>query len=123
MLTWLDSVQHCECVVRRQGCDVQVVDRGLLSCQRRQLVEVGGEQAEAADFGGDVLADGPGQTEAVVGGRASAELVDYDERLLCGRTVTTTTQTMRKPSRICSSVICITINKACLFLPQNGGCL
>lgn len=99
---------------------MQVVDGGLLSCQRRQLVEVGGEQTEAADFGGDVLADGPGQTEAVVGGRASAELVDYDERLLCGRTVTTT-QTMRKPSRICSSVICITINKARLFLPQNGG--
>lgn len=83
--TWFDSVQHGECVVGGQGCDVQVVDGGLLRCQRCQLVEVRGKQAEAADFGGDVFADGPGQTEAVVRGRASAELVDYDERVRRGR--------------------------------------
>lgn len=68
-----------------QGRDVQVVDGGPLRCQRRQLVEVGGEQTEAADFGGNVFADGPRQAEAVVCGRASAELVDYDERVLRGR--------------------------------------
>lgn len=69
----------------RQGRDVQVVDGGLQRRQRRQLVEVSGKEAEGADLGGDVLADGPGQTEAVVRGRASAELVDDDERALCGR--------------------------------------
>ena len=68
----------------RQGRDVQVVDDGLLRRQRRQLVEVGGKETKAADFGGDVFADGPGQPEAVVGGRASAELIDYDERVLSG---------------------------------------
>lgn len=64
---------------------MQVVDGGLLRCQGRQLVEVSGEQTEAADFGGDVFAYGPGQTKAVVRGRASSELVDYDERVLCCR--------------------------------------
>ena len=64
---------------------MQVVDGGLLRCQGRQLVEVSGEQTEAADFGGDVFAYGPGQTKAVVRGRASSELVNYDERVLCCR--------------------------------------
>lgn len=64
---------------------MQVVDSGLLRRQRRQLVEVRGEQAEAADLGGDVFADGPGQPEAVVRGRPSAKLVDDDERALRGR--------------------------------------
>lgn len=85
MPTRFDSVQHGERVVGGQRRDVQVVDGGLLRCQRRQLVEVSGEQTEAADLGGDVFADGPGQAEAVVRGRASAELVDYDERVLRGR--------------------------------------
>lgn len=84
-LTWFDSVQHGEGVVRGQGRDVQVVNSGLLRRQCRQLVEVRGKQAEAADFGGDVFTDGPGQAEAVVRGRASAELVNYDERVLRGR--------------------------------------
>lgn len=90
-LTWSDSVEHGERVVGSQGCDVQVLHGDLLSGQRRQLVEVRGEQAEAADFGGDVLADGPGQTEPVVGRRASAELVDDDERVLRGRAAGTST--------------------------------
>lgn len=85
LLTWFDSVEHGQSVVGGQCRDVQVVDGGLLCCQRRQLMEVSGEQAEAPDLGGDVFADGPGQTEAVVRGSASAELVDYDERALCGR--------------------------------------
>lgn len=68
-----------------QGCDVQVLDRGLLCCQRRQLMEVSGKQTEAANVGGNVLADGPGQTEAIVCGRASAKLVDYDEGVSRGR--------------------------------------
>lgn len=53
-------------------------------------MEVSGKQAEAVDVGGDVLADGPGQTEAVIRGRSSAKLVDYDEWVLCGRAVDTT---------------------------------
>lgn len=100
MLTCFDSVQHGERVVGGQGCDVQVVDGGLLRCQRRQLVEVSGKQTEAADFGGHVFADGPGQTEAVVRGRASAELVDYDERLLRGRAGGTDAGVMRKGLRL-----------------------
>lgn len=84
-LTWFDSIQHGERVVRRQRCNVKVVDTRLLCRQRRQLVEVSGKQTEAAEFGGDVFADGPGQTEAVVRRRASAELVDDDEGSLSGR--------------------------------------
>lgn len=86
MLTWFDSVQHGECVVGCQRCDVQVVDGRLLRCQRRQLVEMSSKQAEAADFGRNVLADGPGKTETIVCGGASAELVDYDEGVFRSRT-------------------------------------
>lgn len=64
---------------------MQVVHGGLLHRQCRQLVEVGGKQAEAADGRGDVLADGPGQAEAVVGGRAAAQLVNDDQGVSCGR--------------------------------------
>lgn len=67
-----------------QRCNMKIMDGALLRCQRRQLVEVGGKQTEATDLGGDVFADGPGQTEAVVRGRASAELIDDDERVLGG---------------------------------------
>lgn len=83
--TWFDSVQHGECVVGGQRCDVQVLDGGLLCSQSSQLMEVSGKQAEASDLGHDVFADGPGQTEAVICGGSSAELVYYDERVLCGR--------------------------------------
>lgn len=69
----------------RQGCDVHVVDDRLLRRQCCQLVEVSGEETKAADFGGDVFADGPSQPEAIVGGRSSAELIDDDERVLRGR--------------------------------------
>lgn len=84
VLTWFDSVQHCECVVRGQRRDVEIVNTVLLRCQRRQFVEVSGKQTEAADFGRDVLTDGPGQTEAIVRGRSSAELINYDKRVLGG---------------------------------------
>lgn len=84
MLTWFDSVQHCQRVVRGQRRDVEIVNGALLHCQRRQFVEVRGKQTEAADFGRDVLTDGPGQTEAIVRGRSSAELINYDERVLGG---------------------------------------
>lgn len=96
-LTWSDPVQHGERVVRGQRRHVQIVDGGLLRRQRRQLVEVGGEQAEAADLGGDVLADGPGQAEAIVRGCASAELVNDDERVLRGRAGGTTQRMKRRP--------------------------
>lgn len=81
-MTCFDPVQHGERVVRRQGRDVQIVHAGLLRRQRRQLVEVSCEETETANFGCDVLADGPGQAEAVVRGRAPAQFVDDDERLL-----------------------------------------
>lgn len=84
-LTCFHSVQHGEGVARGQRRHMQVAHGGLLRRQRRQLMEVGGEQAEAADGGGDVLADGPGQAEAVVGGRAAAQLVDDDQRVGRGR--------------------------------------
>lgn len=64
---------------------MKVVDATLLCRQRRQLVEVSGKQTEAAELGGDVFADGPGQTKAVIRRRASAELVDDDEGFLSGR--------------------------------------
>lgn len=79
LLTWFDSVQHGEGVVGGQRCDVQIVDSGLLCCQSCQLMEVSGEQAEAADLGGNVFADCPGQTEAVIRGGASTKLINYDE--------------------------------------------
>lgn len=84
-LTCFHSVQHGEGVARGQRRHMKVAHGGLLRRQRRQLVEVGGEQAEAADGGGDVFADGPGQAEAVVGGRAAAQLVDDDQRVGRGR--------------------------------------
>lgn len=107
-LTWSDPVQHGERVVRGQCRHVQIVDGGLLRRQRRQLVEVGGEQAEAADLGGDVLANGPGQAEAVVRGRASTKLVDDDERLLRGRAGGTTQRLMkRRPVRRHQPWLCL----------------
>ena len=63
---------------------MQVAHGGVLRRQRRQLVEVRGEQTEAADAGRHVLADGPRQAEAVVGGGAAAQLVDDDEGVLRG---------------------------------------
>lgn len=78
--------------------------------ERRQLVEVGGEQAEAANFGGDVFADGPGQPEAVVRGCSSAQLVDDDERVLGGR-AGDTTRTLRHG-------LCI----VCVFSAQTRVC-
>ena len=99
-----------------QRCDVQVVDGGLLRRQRRQLVEVSGKQAEGADFGGDVFADGPGQAEAVVRGSASAELIDDDERVLRGRAGGGRAGMMRK-----GLFASFGLNKlVCLVLPQNG---
>lgn len=68
---------------------MEIVNGALLHCQRRQFVEVSGKQTEGADFGRDVLADGPGQTEAIVRGRSSAELINYDKRVVgsgAGRT-------------------------------------
>lgn len=97
---------------------MQVLDGGLLRRQRRQLVEVCGKQAEGADFGGDVFADGPGQTEAVVRGRASAELVDNDERVLRGRAGGGTSRDDEK------RLVCqLWFDQALvrLILPQNGG--
>lgn len=96
---------------------MKIVDAGLLRCQRRQLVEVSGKQTEAADFGGDVFADGPGQTETIVRGRASAELVDYDERVLSGRAGGTS---MDDKERLCASPLFSPNKLVCLFLPQNG---
>lgn len=95
---------------------MQVVDGGLLRCQCRQLMEVRGKQTEATDFGGDVFADAPGQTEAIVCGRASAELVDYDERVLRGR-AGGTARTMRPGLCIIFEAVTELVR---LFLPQNG---
>lgn len=67
--------------MRRQGGDVQVVDGRMLRRQGRQLVEVCGKEAEAADFGGDVLTDRPGQPEAIVRRGSPSELIDDDEGL------------------------------------------
>ena len=83
--TWLHTVQHGERALGGERRHVQVAHGGVLRGQRRQLVEVRGEQAEAADVGGHVLADGPRQAEAVVGGGAAAQLVDDDEGVLRGR--------------------------------------
>ena len=45
----------------------------------RQAVVVGGEEGEAAEVGGEVVEDGVGDGEAVVGACAAAELVEDDE--------------------------------------------
>ena len=47
-----------------------------------ELVEVGGKQRGAPNGGHEVLRDGPGQAEAVVGGGAAPQLVDDDQGLL-----------------------------------------
>lgn len=47
--------------------------------QGGELMEVGGEQGGAAEGVHEVLADGPGQAEAIVGGCAPAQLV-YDHQ-------------------------------------------
>lgn len=97
---------------------MEIANGVLLRCQRCQFVEVSGKQTEAADFGGDVFTDGPGQTEAIVRGRASAELVDYDERVLSGRAGGTSVD---DKGTACVSLL-FSVNKlACHFLPQNGG--
>lgn len=84
LLTCSDSVQHGECVMGCQGCHVKVVDTGLLCSKCRQLMEVRGKHTEAADLGCYVFTNGPGQSKAIVGGRAPAQLIDYDQRFLCG---------------------------------------
>lgn len=83
--TFLDPVEHGEGVVGGERRDVQVVDGGLLLGQCRQLMEVGGKQAEGAQLGGYVVRDGPGQAKAIVGGRSPAQLINDNERVLCGR--------------------------------------
>ena len=64
--------------------DVQVPHLRVLVRERGQLVEVRGEHGGAPDLLDDVLADGPGQPEAVVRRGAAAQLVDDDQRILCG---------------------------------------
>lgn len=44
-----------------------------------QLVEVCGKEAGGLDVAHDVLSNGPGQSKAVVGGCAAAQLVDDDQ--------------------------------------------
>ena len=83
-LTFLDPVEHGECVVGGQGSDMQVVDIGQLLGQCGQLMEVRGKQAEGAQLGGNVLRDGPGQAKAIIRGRASAQLINDDEGVFRG---------------------------------------
>lgn len=83
--TFLDPVEHGECVVGGECSDMQVVDSGLLLGQSSQLMEVGGKQAEGAQLGGYVLRDCPGQAKAIIGGCAPAQLIDDDERVFRGR--------------------------------------
>jgi hypothetical protein len=66
------------------GClHVHIADADF-AAQRGELVKVGSEKGGAADFLHQVLADGPREAEAVVGGRASAQLVDDDKAARCG---------------------------------------
>lgn len=98
-----------------QGRDVQVLDGGLLCGECRQLMEVSGKQAEAADFGGDVFADGPSQTEAIIGGRASAQLVNYDERVLRGRAGDTR---HRSSDKVCVSLVFLVYKPVSVFTAE-----
>ncbi|KAH8718128.1 hypothetical protein HC256_002784 [Beauveria bassiana] len=92
---WLDLVQQRHLALVRLGAvaasaanvrrDVQVGDVWVLVGERRELVKVRGKHGKAADFFDDVLGNGPGKAEAVVGGRAAAELVNDDEGLGRGR--------------------------------------
>ncbi len=76
------------------------VAHARLRRQLRELVEVRGEQRGRAAVGaGQVLGDGPGQAEAVVGGGAAAQLVDDDQRVgrgALGRTRAENTQASRR---------------------------
>lgn len=64
----------------RVSGDVDVGDVALRVGERRELVKVRREQAEAAQPLRNVLRDGPRQTKAVVCRRPAPELVDDDER-------------------------------------------
>lgn len=67
------------------GAHLEVLDPCQLVGERRELVEMGREQAEAANVGRNVLADGPRETETVIGRSTAAELVDDDQRITSGR--------------------------------------
>lgn len=94
----------------RQGRDVQVVHAGLLRCQRRQLMKVSCKETETANFGCDVLTDGPGQPKTIVRRRAPAQFVDDDERVLGGRAAGSWAWKMRRSlarSITCASCVLI----------------
>ena len=58
---------------------LQVADAVELFGQFGELVVVGGEEGLGAGAGVDVLDDGPGQRQPVVGGGAAADFVEHDE--------------------------------------------
>ena len=74
-------VQHRELATSLVDLGVDVeIGHASRSLERGELVEVRGEEAGRLHLVDDVLRDGPSQSEAVVRGRPSAELVDDDQR-------------------------------------------
>ena len=100
--SWLMAVHHPRHIKAMNKCclfhpassqgaaSIDPSDPGFTCLQGRELVEVGGKQRGASDGGHQVLRNGPGQAKAVIGGRATPQLVDDDQRLLA-RTLHITT--------------------------------
>lgn len=73
-------VEKCEPILAVTMCrHVTIDNRGLLSLQSRQLVEMSCENSDASNLLDDVLGNRLGQAVPVESGRAAAELVDDDE--------------------------------------------
>mmetsp|Transcript_11407 Transcript_11407/g.23002 ORF Transcript_11407/g.23002 Transcript_11407/m.23002 type:complete len:371 (-) Transcript_11407:782-1894(-) len=80
----LHTVEHRHRGVLDVRRDVTVDHRAVALRQLSELMEVGGEERTAAHLGDNVLGDGPREAEAVIGGSASAQLVDDHEGALGG---------------------------------------
>ena len=81
----LDFEQHGDAVGCRVGSDVAVDDALDDALQRRQLVKVRREHAEALGGASQVLRDCPCQAKAIKGRSAAPQLVNNDQGLVsCG---------------------------------------
>jgi hypothetical protein len=74
-----DAVEEDDLVFPFADGDVEVFHAAETRGEVGQLVVVRGEERAAADVGGDVLGDGPGEREAVQRARAAADLVEDDQ--------------------------------------------
>ena len=77
-----DGVQEDDAAGVLAHGDADVVHACEALGEQRELVVMRGEERACADAVVQMLDDGPGEREAVVGGGAAAHLIEQDERAL-----------------------------------------